>query len=134
MDCDAQWVVCKGKNPYRYLQGFDLEMKACIEHLWPIVHQHKMPSTTISLVFGKGILAEPKKLEVGYASHTAFTNKLQSDHTLVQKDFCPPTPHEGIANLCVNVNNVKGKKVLFGKGAWKDWWIQERHNGCFCKT
>jgi hypothetical protein len=92
MDCDVQWGACKGKNPYRYSQGFDLEMKACIEYLWPIVHQHKMPSTTISLVFEKGILVEHKKLEVDFASHIAFTNKLQTNHVLVQKDFCPP-PH-----------------------------------------
>jgi len=41
------------------------------------------------------------------------------------KGFLPPTPHKGIANFYVNVNNVKGRGVLFGKGAWRDRWIQE---------
>jgi len=63
-DCDAQWGAHKGKNPYMYLRGFDPYMKTHIEYLWPIVHQHKMPSIAILLIFGKGILVECKKLEV----------------------------------------------------------------------
>ncbi len=47
-----------------YLRGFDPYMKTQIEYLWPIVHQHKMPSIAIFLVFRKGILIERKKLEV----------------------------------------------------------------------
>jgi hypothetical protein len=35
---NAQWGGCRGKNPYRYLQSYDLEMKSHIEYLWPIVH------------------------------------------------------------------------------------------------
>ncbi len=44
----------QGQNPYRFLRGLDLEMKACIEYLWPTVHQCLREFATISLAFAKG--------------------------------------------------------------------------------
>lgn len=42
VDCDVQWGARKGKNPYKYLRGSNPKMKARIEYLWPIVHQHPL--------------------------------------------------------------------------------------------
>jgi hypothetical protein len=64
-------------------------MKARFEYLWPIVHQRPIPSATISLIFGTGILAEHKRLEVDWASHTTFTNKSQSERAH-SEGFLPP--------------------------------------------
>jgi hypothetical protein len=46
------------------LWGSDLEMKARIEYLWPIVHQHPLSYVVISLTFAKDILVKCKKLQV----------------------------------------------------------------------
>jgi hypothetical protein len=66
VECNAQWGPCKGKNPYKYLQGLDLEMKAHIEYMWPILHHHLKEFATISLTFPKGIFAKCKNLLVDW--------------------------------------------------------------------
>jgi hypothetical protein len=59
-----------------HLQGSNPQMKAHIEYLWPIVRQCPKEFATISLAFGKGILAKCKNIQVDWVGHAVLTNKL----------------------------------------------------------
>jgi len=74
--CNAKWGPHKGKDPYRYLQGSNLEMKARIKYLWPIMHQRPKEFIAISLAFVKGISVECKGLLVVWVGHATSINKL----------------------------------------------------------
>lgn len=92
-------------------------MKARIEYLWPIVHQRPIPSATISLAFGKGILAERKRLEVDWAVHAALTNKSQTKRAH-SEGFLPPHAKALQASMSMSTMCREGS-ALYNKGAWR---------------